>query len=298
MNRALQTFLRQGLFPNDVWQLCDLMKSVLRCQIYRLPKREVSETDTRYPEKPEEIRAFLVKFFTRHYFQTQNSLIDYIISPDFLNILKSERLRILDIGSGPAVSYLAITDLVAHIVEHLQHIGKWPGRKALRITYVLNDTSGICLGTGQNMLAHYFRISGNRKRAIACDRIITIQNAFPRNLNQLRRIRRNLGEYDIATLSYVLVPLNDAFERTDLVRGLLNIENICSESGRILILQDKFQKSLIQRISRAIGTSSNKKTLKQDVYPRRNSCEVHTYWYYHCIYSPTKSCGGRTVASA
>jgi len=279
MSRTLQTFVRQELSSNDTWELSDLMKSVLRCQIYRLPKREVSETNTRYPEKPDQMRAFLVKFFTRHYFQTQNSFVEYMTSIDFLNILKSGRLRILDIGSGPAVSSLAITDLVAHILEHLQNIRKWSRSKALRITYVLNDTSNICLGTGQNMLAHYFRVSGNQKRVIVCDRIIRIQNAFPRNLNQLRRVRLKLGEYDIATLSYVLVPLNEDVKRSDLVDGLLKIEHICSENGRILILQDRFQRSLIQQISLALGKPIKKKLRGQDY------CQYITFTKLHsCIF--------------
>ncbi|GAG15183.1 unnamed protein product, partial [marine sediment metagenome] len=152
MNETLQNLIREELCQNEMWQLSDVMKSALIHQICRLPKNEVSEIETRYPQSPAEMRAFLVKFFTRHYFQTQNSLIDYMTSQDFLDIVRFGHLRILDVGSGPAVASLAITDMLACILEYLNYIEEWPKDKTVKMTYVLNDTSGICLGTGQCML--------------------------------------------------------------------------------------------------------------------------------------------------
>lgn len=99
MNGTLRNLVREELCPDGMWQLTDVIKSALRHQIFRLPKGEVSETETRYSQRPAEMRAFLVKFFTRHYFQTQNSLIDYMTSQDFLDIVRTGHLRILDVGS-------------------------------------------------------------------------------------------------------------------------------------------------------------------------------------------------------
>ncbi len=289
MDGTLQYLTREELCPNGIWQLPNVTKSVLRYQILRLPKSEVSETETRYPQSPAEMRAFLVKFFTRHYFQTQNSLIDYMTSQDFLNIASSGHLRILDVGSGPAVTSLAITDMLSCILEHLEDLGEWPKGKIIKVTYVLNDTSGICLGTGQRMLTDYFRIRGGHTgRIINNDRIISVQKAFPGNMNQLRRARFNLGVYDIIIFSYVVSPLNENEGFNSLVNGLLSIEKLCSHNGRILILQDKFQTSLVRRMSKAIGISSNKQILTQYVYPKRNENETYTYTYYCCLYAPVR----------
>jgi len=264
------------------------MKSVLRYQVSRLPKSKVSETDTRYPTTPASMRAFLDVFFTRHFFQTQNSLVNYMTSQDFLDIIASGHLRILDVGSGPAVASLAITDMLACILEHLEYIGEWPKGKTVKVTYVLNDTSGICLGTGQRMLTNYFRIRGGHTGRIINGRVISIQKAFLDNMNQLQRVKLNFGTYDLVIFSYVISPLNEDRGFNSLVNGLMNVEKLCSHNGRTLILQDRFNASLIRRISRAIDISSHKRELRQHVYPNRNTNQTYTYSYYHCLYAPTR----------
>jgi ribosomal protein RSM22 (predicted rRNA methylase) len=288
MNRTLQNFVLKELCPDGIWQLTDIIKSVLRYQISHLLKSKVSEDETRYPQSPAGMRAFLVKFFTRHYLQTQNSLVDYMTSQDFFDIIRYGHLRILDIGSGPGVSSLAITDMLAYILEHLRDVGEWSESKIIKVDYVLNDTSGICLGTGQHMLTDYFRISRRYNKGIIHGRTISIQKAFPDNMNQLRRVKFNLGTYDIVTFSYVVSPLNEDKGFKGLVRGLLDIEKLCSRNGRILILQDRFQAALVRQISRAVDISSHEEESTQQLYPKRNTNETYTYSYYSCLYAPTE----------
>ncbi len=263
------------------------MKTLLKCHIARLPKRKVSEDATRYPKNPAEMRAFLIKFFTRHYFQAQNSLFDYMTSNDFLNLLRSGKLRILDIGCGPAVASLAITDLLACIFEHREDIDNWPKAETVKITYILNDISGYCLGSAQRMLSDYFAFSKKHNRGIVHSQTISVQKAFPTNMNQLGRVKRNLGTYDIITFSYAIVPLDEDNGLSDIANGVLNIEKLCTPNGRILVLQDKFKAPLMRRLSRAIGTSSHQEELTQHVYPSRNTNETRTYTYCHCLYTPT-----------
>ena len=195
MNGTLQDLVRKELCPDGVWRLTDVMKSLLRYQISQLPKAKVTEDETRYPQSVAGMRAFLVKFFARHYLHTQNSLVDYMTSQDFVEVIRSGKLRILDVGSGPAVACLAITDMIACILEHLKGI-------------------------------------------------------------------------------------------VGLVKGLSNLEKLCSNDGRILILQDTFQSTLMRRISRAMGISSREKESTQEVYPKRNTNESYTYSYYYCLYRP------------
>jgi hypothetical protein len=265
------------------------MKSVLTNEIMRLPKGKVSDTETRYPQRPAEMRAFLIRFFTRHCFQILNSLVDYMSSEDFLDVVASRHLRILDVGSGPAVASLAITDMLYYILEYLEYVREVPRGGPMRLTHVLNDTSGICLGTGQHMLANYFRTRGRGARRVASDRIIGIQRAFPGNIGQLRRLRSNLGAYDIIVFSYVISPLDENEGFADLVQGLLNVEKLCRDNGRILIAQDKYETSLIRRVSRAIGARSSKQSLTQHVYPKRDKNETYTYTYYSCLYAPARN---------
>ncbi|MHC4394600.1 MAG: hypothetical protein ACYS1A_03000 [Planctomycetota bacterium] len=288
MNGTLRNLIREELCPNGIWQLTDIVKSLVRYQICRLPEGEVSKIGARYPQSPAEMRTFLINFFTRHYFQTQNSLIGYMISQDFLDIVISGRLQILDVGSGPAVASLAITEMLARIIERLKYMKKWPKGKAIKVTYILNDTSGICLGTGQQMLTDYFRTGRRYNRDIIHNHTVSIQKAFPDNMDQLRRVMSNLGSYDIVVFSYVISPLSEDKGFDNLIEGLSNIEKCCNHDGRILILQDKFQASLVQRMGREITVSSEKQVLTQCVYPKRNENETFTYTYYHCLYEPIR----------
>jgi ribosomal protein RSM22 (predicted rRNA methylase) len=288
MSGTLQNLIYESLCPDGIWQLSDAMRSVLRYQISRLSRGVVSETDTRYPTTPASMRAFLKVFFARHFFQTQNSLIDYMTSQDFLNIVGSGHLRILDVGSGPAVASLAVTDVLVFLLEYLGCVGGWPKSKTVNITYVLNDTSSICLGTGQDMLRNYFRMRTEYTKSIIKNYVFSLHKAFPDNMGQLQRISLNFGKYDIIIFSYVISPLNEENGFNSLVRGLFNIERLCSYRGRVLILQDKFQTSLVRRMSKAIGISSEKKVLTQQVYPKRNDNETYTYVYYRCLYAPSE----------
>jgi ribosomal protein RSM22 (predicted rRNA methylase) len=286
MESTLQNDVKIELCPNGIWQLKNIMESLLTRQISKLPKSEVSETDTRYPTTPASMRAFLEVFFTRHYFQIQNSLLDYITSDDFLNILESGQLQILDIGCGPAVASLAITDMLSCVIKNLKETVKWPKTRTIEVNYILNDTSGICLGTGQQMLTDYFRRNHGYGYGITRGQVISTQKAFPDNMSQLERIKLNLGAFDVVILSYVVVPLSEDNGLKSLVDDLLNIEKLCKLAGRILILQDKFQEALIRRIGREIENSSKKQTLTQEIFPRRNENETHTYTYYQCLYAP------------
>jgi hypothetical protein len=105
-------------------------------------------------------------------------------------------------------------------------------------------------------------------------------------MKQLRRIRNNLGAYDVAVFSYVVVPASEEEGLYDFINGLWSIEELSNADGRILILQDKFQAALVRRMSRAIGVSAHKAKLTQAIYPRRNANESYTYSYYRCLYAP------------
>lgn len=282
MNLLLQEFR-----PNGIWQLSDLIKSILRRQISCLPKGNVSEDETRYPKSPVAMRAFLIKFFCRHYFQIQNSLFKYITSQDFYNIIRLGHLRIFDVGSGPAVTPLAITDMLNCYIKCLEKTGEWPKGKRVKVDYILNDTCSLCLGTGKHMLAKYFQ-NNNCHRRIIRGQTISIQKDFPDNLSQLQRIWLNIGKYDVVTFSYVINAMNEEKGFKNLVLGLFNIENLCNYSGRILILQDRFQARFIKKISRALGISYNIEKTVQQIYPKRNMCDFFTYLHFCCLYIPTQ----------
>ena len=174
--------------------------------------------------------------------------------------------------------------MVRFLVEYLQLTGKWSRSIRIKFDYILNDTSSICLGTGQSMLRNYFVRRFNK--ALFLNNIIRIHKPFPENMNQIKRLRSNSGVYDIIIFSYVLSPLMDDKNFKGLIKGFLDVESFCDNKGRILIIQDKYQKPLIHKISQAIGISNKKEESHQYIFPQRNDNETYNYSYYSCLYTP------------
>ncbi|MHC4104814.1 MAG: hypothetical protein ACYSR9_07740 [Planctomycetota bacterium] len=286
MNNALMNSLLQELCPDGIWQLSDLIKSILRRQISNLPMGNVLKDEIRYPKSPAAMRVYLIRFFSRHYFQTQNSLFKYITSQDFYNTIRLGRLRILEVGSGPAITSLAITDMLNRFIQCLEKTGQWPKGKSVKVDYILNDTCSLCLGTGKLILTKYFH--NKKHRRITCGQIISMHKDFPDNLSQLQRIRFNIGKYDITTFSHAILPMIEGKGFKNIVLGLFNVEKLCNFNGRILILEDRFRAELVQQISRAIGISYNFEKIVQQIYPERNMSEIFTYSHYSSLYIPTQ----------
>ena len=292
MDLYLLDFMRNELCPNGIWALSDVVRSVLDRQILRLPKGNVPEMEVRYPTSLAGMRAFLEVFFTRHYFQVQDSLIEYVVSQDFLDAIASGNLRILDVSSGPALASLAITDMLVSILAYFRDSRLWRwGRVA--VTYVLNDTSGVCLGTGQQMLRNYFSSGRSGGGAVIQGPAFAVQRAFPDDMSQLRRIARDSGPYDIVTFSYVVVPLSEDRGIDEVVDGLRATEGLCGDGARIVILQDRFNVSLVRAISGKLGVPTQERDLVQEVYPDRNTTETYTYSYCSCFYGSGEKCMGR-----
>lgn len=146
--------MRAQVCPENVYRMSDAVKAVLRRTMLRLPKRDVSETETLYPTTSGGMRAFLATFFSRHYFQVQNSLMGYISSDEFSDVMASGAVRILDVGCGPAVGSLAIIDMVAALLGTYGYTTQRP----VKVDCILNDTGGLSLGTGRRMLENYFKL--------------------------------------------------------------------------------------------------------------------------------------------
>jgi hypothetical protein len=96
----------------------------------------------------------------------------------------------------------------------------------------------------------------------------------------------NSGFFDIIILSYVVSPLDEQTGLEGLLTALRDLETLCSRRGRILILQDRFEATLMGRIGRALGEPSRRKESRQEIFPIRNVKESYTYSYYSCLYLP------------
>ncbi len=276
-----------GLCRDSTYELGGSTKFVLDQELAGLPQRNVSEQDTRYPTDAASMRAFLEVFFTRHLFQLQNSLMDYVTSPDFNETFQLGSLRILDIGSGPAVASQALTDIVTRTIGDADSVVSRQ-YSPFRMIHVLNDTSSICLVTGRRMLVGYSHAPGQPCSVAHRLQIFTLPTAFPGNLYQIRDLASSLGNFDLVVLSYVLHPLTEDGSLQSLVSGLSMLERFCKPRGRVLIVQDRFQEPLIRKLAGIIGVECREQMLTQRIYPPRGSNETGTYTYYDCLYTPRK----------
>ncbi|MGD0596476.1 MAG: hypothetical protein ABSA64_03010 [Sedimentisphaerales bacterium] len=282
---SVESQIKSEICPDGIWKLSGRVKNVLRRQIGRLPDKSVSEEETMYPSTASGMRAFLEVFFSRHYFQIQNSLLDYVESEDFDGILDGGEIRILDIGCGPAVGVLAVTDIIMSILENQNSSRQRP----VRFAYVLNDTSGICLSTGQRMLNEYFDLYRANEIDAGEHRTLTLTNDFPDNVNQLERIEKNYGAYHLVMFSYVIRPLANENGNIGLANDIVRTEKLCDPRGRILILQDQYRESLMRTLGKRINASVENKELTQEVFPNRGTADTYTYSYYQCLYKPRHS---------
>ena len=294
MNEISNESACMALYPNGMYELSAIVKSALDREITGLPRGETSEHGTRYPTDATSMRAFLEIFFTRHFFQLQNSLIAYATSVDFSETIQCGRLRILDIGSGPAVASLSLIDAIDRRMRDADSsLSQRYG--SLHMTHVLNDTSTVCLATGQRMLTACLRGSDQSTSPACRPQIFALSSAFPGNLHQLRHLASFLGGFDLVILSYVLRPLIENGNLRTLASGLGILEQFCTPRGRMLIIQDKFQEQLVRRLARMIGVKCHEQTLTQEIYPPRGSNGTCTYTYYDCLYAPRRAACLREV---
>jgi hypothetical protein len=213
--------------PGGTWQLSASIRSLLDREVARLPNRDVSDDDTRYPVDAGGMRAFLSTFFTRHLFQLENSLLDYMVSGDSFGTRQVDALRILDVGSGPAVASLALLDIAERVRRTGMGSDLRHGALLRRTVHVLNDTSAVCLATGKHMMAEYLRRKHNHPFMLGSPRIFTLQSPFPSNLHQLRRMASALGGYDIVFLSYVIHPLTETCGLQGFAQAVRALGDLC-----------------------------------------------------------------------
>lgn len=174
----------EHLSPQRMFGLYEILLSLLIDSLGRLPKKEVSEEERRYPTSPEGLRAFLDGFFARHYFQIQDSLIEYFAGPAFDSAAQRGSIHVADVGSGSAVASLAIADLASAALEVMSRTGKLRGSGVITVHYTLNDTSEICLTEGRVLLEKHNRV---RQGRASIGRILPLSTPFPHALHDGRK---------------------------------------------------------------------------------------------------------------
>jgi hypothetical protein len=99
----------------NVWILDDEIEQILEKQINQLLlSKSLSKLQYRYPQSKAELRGFFDKFFARHFFQTQNSIMQPDSFERLVKTINKGVVTIADIGSGPAVASVALLNIMSH----------------------------------------------------------------------------------------------------------------------------------------------------------------------------------------
>ena len=80
---------RERVAPSNIWKLDSAFEVLLKRQICSLPStKNLSKLEYRYPEDEKSLRAFMNKFFDRHFFQVQNAILQQDTFERFLQAIK------------------------------------------------------------------------------------------------------------------------------------------------------------------------------------------------------------------
>ncbi len=279
INTQLMDEVRDYLAPQGVWTLRKETESLLGRTLSGLPRGQVSENEQRCPTTLRGVRAFMNALFARHFFQLQDSLLEFAVDLVASRSSQGEPLCFADIGSGPAVASIALIDLLDSVRQVVRkRTGE--GMEPVRLSIVLNDVSEPCLDVGRKMI-----LSLSGETSVSVPQIAPVTVPFPRSITQLGRLARNLRPYDLCCMSYVLAPLQEQAglrSVSDAVRQLLGTS--IQANGRAVILQDKFHEQLHVDVCRRLGVSSQEVQLKQTVYDTDNQNDEHTYTFFRCVF--------------
>jgi hypothetical protein len=274
-DQNLRAAIQEALAPNGVWELQGNMGPLFSGSIARLPKGDVSDEERRYPTTKTGLRAFMDGFFARHYFQVQDSLLDFFASPAFSAIVRRGTLHIADVGCGPSVASLAILNMASVATQLVSGASRASGPLTVHVT--LNDTSDVCLDEGRSLLNDYSRYLANPVRV---GRVLPLSTPFPKSLVQLRRITGMTMPFDVCCLGYVLIPLTEQIGTSATAEGIRQLARTGNtRDGQLLLTQDKFREELHGDICQALRISGEMVDLKQRVYDSQNQNEEQTYTY-------------------
>ena len=244
-----------GAEDDQVLEFTPLVENVWSEELKGLPAGEASKMQKRYPTTPEGMGTFLRTLYPRHYFQVQESLADAVQQPWLESAARQGEINIVDIGSGPAVASLAITDLVIRELKTLS-IGK-----PVEFNYLLNDTSSICLETGARMIDRYFlhKRAGSRGPGIRATKgqVLTLPDPFPASYQAIQEHCGEGNRYHFLCAGYLLDPMNENMDLSRAANCICSLRQFANPGGgSLLVLQDRFHSNLAQQIAHLTGTGS------------------------------------------
>jgi len=259
----------------NVWILDDEIEQILQKQINLLPlSKSLSKLQYRYPQSKAELRGFYDKFFARHFFQAQNSIMQPDSFERLMKAINKGVITIADIGSGPAVASVALLNIISHICNEIN--------RSVSVNIVLNDVESELLFEAEKVIDTYSK----KLKRVYIATVLKIDNPFPKSMIQLKRISRMLGRYDFAFMSYVLLPLKEESTYSQLNEKLTEFFDCLSNFGVGIINQDKFRENLSRRIGSLMESTIRKMSLCQRIYDSNNSYDQYSYEYFRVIILP------------
>lgn len=267
--------------PSGIWVLPPVVENLVKNEIRMLPQGDVSEQESRCPTTSAGMRSFLDRFFVRHYFQIQNAITKNISSEEQINC---GRFRVLDIGSGPAVGILAVTEILKNIAREDNII-----HTPVQLEFVCIEPSEICRSTGLKMANRYFtHLHFENKNEFRVG-LSDISTPFPDCLGDLKSSSQNNADFQLILFSYVLNPLFDTYRIEDIQNGFGQLKSMLAPHGKILVIQDRFSEDRVKIAASLLGAEIEEQEITQKIYSTDIERKVQTYHYYVCRFEATRT---------
>jgi len=187
----------------------------------RLPELEnilrqySAERDVNYDKY---VIPYMTHYMPKNYAKVQNVLLE-LLRKDLL----PDRMRILDIGSGPGTSAFAIANFFTNLAEVEKELGV--GRKR-RVTVYSNEKYPKNIE-----LFNKFRDEYCRKNAYARQNI-NLLDPLEVTITESKRTKKDFKRTDLVLLSNVLTEMKDDFEKT-----IVTISTLVNPEGSLAIIE-------------------------------------------------------------
>ncbi len=277
---AYCTRLREILCPEGHWELSPIMENLLRDEINRLPRKQITEDERRSPTTNEGLKEFFTQFFVRHFFQIQDCIFPLLLDEE-TDIRSTGILHITDVGCGPTVVSLAISDLVNTLQNSPALIDK-----IVSLEYTLNDISSASVSEGIKLLNGFRRRLLTTKRQGCVPQMgepEALIQTFPDSADNLalRRTQNHNHGKEMLVLSYLIGPLVQKEGKRRTAKGILKVLATSHHKPTMVVLiEDQFHENELRSLSRELGLRVEERSLTQKTYWAENHNETYSYTYY------------------